>query len=162
MNQSGRGVLLQTVWRVGERSPALTDEAITRLAGYVPRYGGTLGLTVHAVGGTGDHLHLLHDLPTSKTLVSVMEEIRRASVRFLRDSLNLPAFAWSDDTCLDSFRASDRESLVGYVRENAARHAANRTVPEWECGGEDEESAALDADEMPEWLKQAAARTSGT
>ena len=134
----------------------LTAESVERLGPYITRYAQTLGITIFAVGGTEDHLHIAHDLVSSRPLTGSMEEIRRATVRFLRDSFNIVGFAWADDICTVSARPEDLESLSAYIRENAARHDAGRTLPEWE--GTDEATTSDATDELPDWLKRAAAK----
>lgn len=155
-SQAGNRILLQSLWWPREGGPLLTAEAVERLGPYITRYAQTLGIAIFAVGGTEDHLHIAHDLVPSRPLTGSMEEIRRATVRFLRDSLNIPNFTWAEDTTLVSARPEDLESLSAYIRENAARHAAGRTLPEWE--GTDGDAEPEETDEMPDWLKRAAAK----
>lgn len=154
----GTRIVLQSIWRVGENAPELSEDVRTRLAAYIPRYAQTLGLNVYAVGGVGDHLHIVHDLVPDKPLTTALEEVRRATVRFLRETFKLNTFAWAPETCLLSVRPSDLDDLSVYVRENAARHAAGRPLPEWE-GAEESTEEPDTADALPDWLQDAAARS---
>ncbi len=148
-------ILLQSLWRTREGGPLLTGEAVERLGPYITRYAQTLGITVFAVGGTENHLHIAHDLVLARPLTGTMEEIRRATVRFLQDSLSMPGFVWAEDISIVSARPEDGDSLFSYIRENAARHAAGRTLPEWEGA---EEAGPEETEEIPDWLKRAAAK----
>lgn len=154
--QAGNRILLQSLWWTRDGGPILSDEALERLGPYITRYAQTLGIAVFAVGGTENHLHIAHDLVPSRPLTGTMEEVRRATVRFLRDSLNLSGFTWAEDTTIISARPEDLETLSAYIRENAARHAAGRTLPEWE--GAEEEAEAEETEAIPDWLKRAAAK----
>lgn len=150
-------ILLHTIWQVERNSPLLTEEARNRLAPYITRYAQTLGVVVLAVGGTDDHLHILHGLLPSRPLDKTLEEIQRATVRFLRDSMQLTGFVWSEEGDPESLRPTDSESLIGYIRENAVRHATQTTVLEWEGSSFATEDSPEDpAAILPEWLKQAA------
>lgn len=147
-------IAVHCVWWTAEGGPTLPPEAVERLVSYVTRYGQTLGVAVAAVGGFVDHLHLLFDLPTNKTLDQITGELRRTTARFLRDSMSLPGFNWAEGDALQSVGRDEAALCAEYVRDNAARHREGAADPYWEfladAGADDE-----DAEEVPEWLRKA-------
>ncbi|GAB4460405.1 MAG: hypothetical protein OHK0029_24350 [Armatimonadaceae bacterium] len=154
-------LLLQTIWQIGKNSVPLPEAVRSRLAPYITRYAQTLEMSVYAVGGTEDHLHILHNLPLDKPLQKNLDEIQKATVRFIREFPETSQFQWADTMWIATFRAEDRELLEGYVRENAVRHQTGRIVPEWE-GTEFPADAPTDSaeDALPDWMREAAHRLS--
>lgn len=149
-------VSVHTLWPVAEHSPELTEEALTRLVSYTTRYGQTLGIVVHAVGGINDHLHVLLDLPPTMTLQQVLDELPRATARFLSDVLKLKGFAWAvSDGGMESVSPENVAFLASYVSENASHHADGTTLPEQEFGVREAGETTAAEDEVPAWLREA-------
>jgi REP element-mobilizing transposase RayT len=144
-------ILLQDIWWTADGGPSLTEEIIGRLAPYVTRYAHTLGISVLAVGGAEDHLHILYDMAPNRTPDEVTAELQKTTTRFLREVLGARWFAWAEASCVESFGADDIESLTEYVAENFARHHEDRVIAEYE-GAKEEDS---DEGEVPEWLRDA-------
>nr|CAA9278759.1 hypothetical protein AVDCRST_MAG63-3396 [uncultured Armatimonadetes bacterium] len=140
--------------RGGAAGSVLTPEALDLLPSYVARYAQTLGTTVGAVGGRGDHLHVVADVPPDRQLAKVNEELRRAAARFLRATLSIGGFDWDDAAqVLSTVSSAERPDLIQYVLEQEARHAEGGLFPEWE-GGEDFEAGAGAEAAMPDWLRE--------
>jgi putative transposase len=139
-------------WTAENADSALTPEIVERLVPYITRYAQTLGITVHAVGGTSDHLHILYDLPPKRTLDDVTRELTKTTTRFLRDVLNRRGFAWQEETLTESVGPENFAALAVYIQDNAARHASGDLEPAWE-GGDDVETDGAE-EEMPSWLRE--------
>ena len=143
---------LHARWRSALPDMPILPEALDRLPAYVTRYGQTLGVSVRAVGGAEDHLHLLFDLPGNRTIDSAMAELQRATARFLQDVLGQRAFSWKAAYFAESIGAEMIATVADYVTENRRHHDASTTHDEWEDIAED---AASDDESLPAWLREA-------
>lgn len=152
LRTTGIQIRLHFRWPVGEGA-SLTPEIVDRLAPYVTRYAQTLGVLVHAVGGVEDHLHVVLDIPPTRSFGEINDELRRTTARFVRDVLGQRAFAWAEDgQFLASLSPSDLAAIAPYVREQAARHAGGDLNPYWE-GKDGEAEEDEEDDTLPGWLK---------
>ncbi|MES2463801.1 MAG: transposase [Armatimonadota bacterium] len=156
-------LLIHLRWSVADADASpLNEEMLSRLRSYLPRYAETLSARCLMVGGVHDHLHLLLDLPVTRSLQEVEDELRRASQRFLRDVLGSSLFLWSGgEGNYRSVSPQEQEEVVNYIRLQAERHAAEDLWDALEAGSAatqaplaNEPSPAPD-EKLPEWLRSA-------
>ena len=148
-------ILIHMRWPIEGGSTRLTPEALRQLTPYTTRYAETLGVLVHAVGGTEDHLHVLAEVPPTHILEDFRHELQLSLRRFIEGALALPGFAWSETGCAyASVSPKELEELAAYIRDNAARHAAGTTLPEQE-GDEAGEGEVEETEALPDWLREA-------
>ena len=146
-------VIVHLRWPVSEAGSPLSAEALERLTPYITRYAQTLGVLVHAVGGVPDHLHLLIELPISRSLQEITNELQGATQRFLRNVLGEARFAWAGDGLLfASISLSGLQEAVEYIHNQVERHAAGELIATME-GEADGESGGGATEEMPAWLR---------
>ena len=146
-------ILIHALWPIRSGGDSLSPAVWDRLPKYLTRYAQTLGVTIYAVGGMDDHVHLLLDLPASKTLDSITGELQKAVARFLKDALSLGDFAWDRPAAsAHSVSIRDFEEMQAYVQKNAEHHSGATTIAEWENEPVD---SAEEADAMPAWLRNA-------
>jgi REP element-mobilizing transposase RayT len=158
-------LLIHLRWSVAdaEASP-LNEEMLNRLRSYLPRYAETLSARCLVVGGVHDHLHLLLDLPVTRSLQEVEEELRRASQRFLRDVLGSHLFLWSGgEGDYRSVSPLEQEAVVTYIRLQSEQHAAGDLWDGFEAASgslpsQATESAGVPDETLPEWLRAAMSR----
>lgn len=158
-------LLVHMRWGVADADAApLNDEMQSRLRSYLPRYAETLSARCLAVGGVRDHLHLLLDLPVSRSLQEVEEELRRASQRFLRDVLSSNLFLWSPlDRLYGSVSPQEQEAVVTYIQTQTECHTSGRLWNAFEiaaaCGTVSVSPAPNQKpgpdETLPEWLRVA-------
>lgn len=140
-------------WFVASNAGALSPEQIARLASYITRYAQTMGVTVHAVGGFVDHLHVVFDLPATQTLEKIAADLQKTTVRFLRESLGSPTFAWGGIHAV-GITDGTVDFVTAYVAENGARHQSGQIEYEWEPTNN---MPSEPEDEVPAWLRDAIA-----
>ena len=75
-----------------------------------------------AVGGVGDHVHLLVGLGAMHRLADVMREIKSVSSRWVHDEVGVKLFSWQEGYGAFTVGAPQRESVVEYIANQEAHH----------------------------------------
>ena len=148
-------VVVQFLWAVKPGGPVLTAPAVELLGPYLRRYGETLGILVHAVGGVEDHLHLLLDIPPTLSVDEIHNELTRASARYAREILGDRAFDWDGEgwyVC--SISPEQVDEVKAYVREQPERHAPGGDLDPYLEGEPDEAGPEAGDEEPPDWLRE--------
>ena len=73
-----------------------------------------------AIGGFEDHAHLFFHLPPTLSLSKVMLTIKANSSRWMREANR--KFAWQEGFSAFSVSASNRTSVVEYIRNQKKHH----------------------------------------
>ena len=86
-------------------------------------------LSLRAVGGTSNHVHLLFDLPSTRTIADVLREIKaNSSARIRRVS---PKFSWQDGYGAISVSPSAVWNVIGYINRQQQHHAKHSFEDEY-------------------------------
>jgi putative transposase len=115
------------VWATRGREPVLDDD----LARVVERSGRTTGADlkaiVHAVGVMPDHVHVAVSIPPGVAVATFVGRLKGASSHAV-NALNgrETSFAWQAEYGALSFGEKALPDVVAYVRDQRARHAAER------------------------------------
>ena len=83
----------------------------------------------HAVGGMGDHVHLLVGLKATHCLADVMQRLKSVSSRWVHEELRLAGFAWQEGYGGFTVGAADLEKVRAYVL-NQEEHHRTKTFQE--------------------------------
>ena len=110
------------VFSTRERMPMIDDALRSRLHEYLA--GAVLGLKGHcrAVGGTTDHVHLLVGLGATHTLADFMRELKKASSKWVRETVPQPSFAWQEGYAAFTVSASGAEEVRTYIAHQKEHH----------------------------------------
>ena len=76
----------------------------------------------HAVGGTGDHVHVFAGLRATHCLADVMRELKSESSAWIKKELGLHGFAWQEGYGAFTVSASSLEPVRDYVLNQEAHH----------------------------------------
>jgi putative transposase len=79
-------------------------------------------VSVIAVGGTANHVHLLLELPKTRTLPDVMRELKANSSARLRRSTRV--FAWQDGYGAISVSPTAIPAVTRYINEQERHHSS--------------------------------------
>jgi putative transposase len=116
------------VWATKGREPAITPALEPALHGYIRAKCSELGVTVHAVNGMPDHIHLACSLPTTLSVAAFAERIKGASSRFANTQLDAgptdAPFRWQPGYGVLTFSKRDLAAVVGYIDGQKAHHTA--------------------------------------
>jgi REP element-mobilizing transposase RayT len=75
-----------------------------------------------AIGGVGDHVHLLIGLGAMHRLADVMREIKSVSSRWVHEEIRQPAFAWQEGYGAFTVSAPQRSAVCDYILRQEDHH----------------------------------------
>ena len=135
------------VWATRKREPFITPEVERVLYRYVRHRCKDLRVTVHALNGMPDHVHLVATLPASLAPADFMETVKGGSSHFVN---HLPetkgCLYWQEGYGWLIFALQDQPVVIRYVDLQKERHAAGRLsakierTADWEGQSETEQS----------------------
>ena len=82
----------------------------------------SLGGAPEAVGGMGDHVHLLVGLRANHTLADVLRDIKSAASYWVHDTVGVKGFAWQDGYGAFTVSASSIEKVKSYIAHQEEHH----------------------------------------
>jgi len=110
------------VFSTKNREPWLAPSVRNRVHEYLGGIIRNLNGIAHAVGGTGDHIHVAAGLKATHCLADVMRELKSESSRWIHEELRLAGFAWQEGYGAFTFGASDLEKVRHYVLNQEEHH----------------------------------------
>ena len=112
------------------QSVKLRREDVGRLHGFLARQLHQNGAHYIVVGGTEDHVHILANFPTKKSLADLVRELKVYSTQWLQGLCAIYShFYWQKGYGYFSVSQSNLETVVRYVR-NQQQHHLKQTVEE--------------------------------
>lgn len=109
--------------------PVAERESIHAYLGGIVR---GLGVKAHAVGGMGDHVHVLMGLKATHTLAHVMRELKADSSKWIKEKIAVRQFAWQEGYGAFTVSAQDLKSVSAYIMNQALHHRKRTFQEEYE------------------------------
>jgi len=138
MRRSKAEIYLHLVWGTWQRTPFITPDIERELYRCIESEARKLEVTVLAIGGVADHVHLLVRIPTKLCAANLAKQVKGVSSTFVRDQLS-PAghFRWQEGYGVFSISRSHVERVIAYINDQKRHHAQNSVWPEWEESDEE-------------------------
>ncbi|MFT4639296.1 MAG: putative transposase [Verrucomicrobiales bacterium] len=86
-----------------------------------------------AVGGMGDHVHVLMGLNATHTLADMMRELKSESSRWIKSGLKLQGFSWQEGYGAFTFGALDLEQVRQCVLNQSEHHRTKSFQEDYEA-----------------------------
>jgi putative transposase len=115
------------VFSTKDRRNLISSEIQPKLCAYLIGIARNLHITVIAVGGMPNHIHLLIATPPAMALAVAVQKLKANSSRWLGDQ-GL-SFEWQKGYAAFSVSPSSVETVTNYIR-NQERHHQSRTFEE--------------------------------
>jgi putative transposase len=112
--------VIHVVFSTKERRKDIPEQMQTRLWEYTAAICKNVGILVHAIGGTEDHIHLLIQIPPSLAVAKAVASIKANSSRWAREAGQ--KFEWQEGYGAFSVSHSLLPAAVRYVRNQKAHH----------------------------------------
>jgi len=122
MGHSYCSSLYHCVFSTKERRQTIAPEVQDCLWAYIGGIAREHGMTALAVGGTGDHAHLLVAIPATLAVATAMREVKSGSSRWMHETCAMPEFAWQEGYGAFSIGYSQIEATVQYIAGQAEHH----------------------------------------
>ena len=122
MPQSLSRILIHLIFSTKGREPYIPPEIQPRLHAYLSGVAGNLGSPSLRIGGVADHLHLLLILGRTVSIAEVVEEIKKASSRWMKSEAGASTFAWQSGYGAFSIGESQVDALVSYIDNQEQHH----------------------------------------
>ncbi len=123
MPQSFSRVVLHTVFSTKFRRPLIDGHIEPQLYAIITHLLRKKGCIRITIGGTPDHVHILHTLPRTERICDVIEEIKKVSSKWIKTKGSQYAdFEWQIGYATHSadYRRLDR--LKNYIRDQKMHH----------------------------------------
>jgi putative transposase len=115
------------VWATKKREPLITAELEPGLHGYIHQKCAALNVTVHALNGMADHVHLACTLPTTLAIADFMEAIKGGSSHYANHLPGQPhCLYWQRGYGGLTFAEHDLKRIVTYIDNQKTRHREGR------------------------------------
>ena len=114
---------MHCIWSTKERDPCLTLHLRERLWAYLGGIAKQNQMKALAIGGAGDHVHVLLSLPATLPVSKAMQLLKGNSSKWLRETFpKMHSFAWQEGYGAFSVGISGVDATVGYIRNQAEHH----------------------------------------
>ena len=122
MPSTHSSLIFHVVFSTKEREVWFPPDFRPRLHAYLGGIIRNSGGIAYAVGGTGDHVHLLIGLKPTDVILDLIRVVKAESSKWIKGELNRTAFAWQDGYGVFSVSASGLEAVRGYVLGQEEHH----------------------------------------
>lgn len=116
------------VWGTNDRAPLLVGSVERDIHGALLGKARELGIIVHAVGNTEDHIHLAVSIPPKLAVADCIKHFKGASSFYVNHRQHATgAFGWQDGYGALTFGDQAMSDIVAYV-SNQKQHHADKTT----------------------------------
>ena len=112
--------IIHLVFSTKDRSKIISTEFQPKMWAYAAGICKNLGIFVHAVGGTDDHVHFLIQIPATLALAKAVSTIKSNSSRWANEGGQ--KFVWQQGYGAFSVSVSIVPVVVRYIRNQQAHH----------------------------------------
>ncbi len=111
---------IHLVFSTKGRLKLISKDIQPRLWGYIAAICKKNAMTVFAVGGIADHIHILFRLPPALSLVRAVTLIKSNSSKWMRETKK--TFAWQKGYGAFSVSSSNVSTVIRYIDQQEAHH----------------------------------------
>lgn len=111
---------IHLVFSTKDRRNAIAKEWQPRLWAYLAGIGKNQEMTILAVGGTENHVHILFHLPPKLALAKAVLLLKANSSKWMREQGN--DFSWQEGYGAFSVSSSNIDRVIRYIRNQEAHH----------------------------------------
>ncbi|HYG78317.1 MAG TPA: IS200/IS605 family transposase [Planctomycetota bacterium] len=123
MGQSYSSILIHTVFSTKHREPTIPDDIAPELYKYMATVLKTNECPALIIGGTNNHVHLLHTLSRTIAMSSLIEELKSDSSKWIKQRSPLSkSFYWQSGYGAFSIGQSGVAALEKYIRLQKQHH----------------------------------------
>jgi putative transposase len=114
----------------------LHDDLERLVCGTILGKAAELGITVHQIGNTDDHLHLVASIPPKLAVAESVRHLKGASSHYANVQQDWH-FTWQEGYGVISIGERSLATVIAYVAQQRQHHAEKSTWASFEEAGED-------------------------
>lgn len=115
-------LLVHCVFSTKERRELIPQQVQPDLWAYIGGIARRNGFVAIAVGGTGNHAHILMGIPAHMPVAKAVQLIKAGSSKWLREQKGLRLFSWQEAYGAFTIGASQVGKTVSYIQNQPAHH----------------------------------------
>jgi len=112
--------VIHILFSTKDRRRTISKEFQARVWAYIAGICKNLGIFVHAIGGMGDHIHLLIQIPPPLSLAKAVLAIKSNSSRWANEQGH--KLAWQQGYAAFSVSASRIPAVIRYIETQESHH----------------------------------------
>ena len=117
------------VWATYQRSPWLADDVERMVYGTILNKAKELGVLIHQVGNTDDHIHIVASIPPKLAVAECVRHFKGASSHYVNEQAVIADhFGWQDGYGVFTFGERPMKRIVAYAKGQRKHHAEGTTV----------------------------------
>ena len=138
------GLHYHLVWTTYKREPLIDQERERTILGIIHQKAKELGLIIHAVGNTEDHLHVVVSIPPKISISDCLRHFKGASAHAVNNLLGDHAhFKWQEGYGALSIGERSLPSAISYVKDQKKHHNEQTLVAVYEHMAEEDDSPII-------------------
>ena len=122
MRHTHVSIRVHCIFSTKERRRSIPEELQSRLWAFIGGIARRIGMKAIAVGGMGDHVHILLLLPPTMAVAKAVQTIKANSSRWLHGTTGKP-FEWQEGYAAFSVSISQTDATVAYIHNQREHHA---------------------------------------
>jgi putative transposase len=122
MGHTYTSTLMHCVFSTKDRRNLILEEIQPKLWAYIGGIARQHGMKTLAVGGTGNHAHVLLSLPPVMPLAKAVQQIKGLSSKWLREHCGQTRFAWQEGYGAFSIGATQVNAATAYIHRQQEHH----------------------------------------
>ena len=115
-------VLIHIIFSTKNRRPFLSEEIRPQVFSYLAKIFKEEFGFIHIVGGYRDHVHVLGEIRTHKTIADCVEKLKVSSSHWLKKKMDNPEFYWQEGYAVFAVSESMCKRVFDYIKNQEEHH----------------------------------------
>jgi len=146
MPRSYTRVIVHTVFATKFRKPLINSKIEASLWKYITGLFHEMGVEVIRINGGFDHLHIVHNLPRTKSIAEIMKHVKQSSSKWMKQQgVFYNRFSWQEGYGCFSCDYRKLDEIIRYVDQQKLHHYGNNYTSEMRLTFEEEYGRILKA-----------------
>ena len=110
------------IFSTKNRTPLIPDSIRKNLHAYVSTVLKNIGCPAILINSVDDHVHMLFEMSRTVTVSQAVEEVKKASSKWMKSDGGTPAFSWQAGYAIFSVSESSVDPVCKYIANQRDHH----------------------------------------
>lgn len=121
-------IFYHLIWATKQREPLLNERIEAMAYSAILNKARELGIIIHAIGGTEDHVHIMATIPPKLAVAEGVRQLKGASSHYVNhEEDGEQEFAWQEGYGVLTLGERSMPDVVAYVKNQRQHHHAGTT-----------------------------------